>query len=257
MKTIGFIGAGRIACIMLEGWDQAGTLPDVVVAFDANPDAAGKFAAAFSCVRTGTLAEAASADLVIVGLHPPVLAEVLPEVGRHLKPTAILLSLAPKVRFAELAKLLGGFSRIARQNPNAPSIVGQGYNPIAFIPALSETERKALIALMVPLGDCPVVDEATIEAYALISAMGPTYLWFQFRELERLAVEFGLTEEAAREAVAAMTRGAAATMYESDLSANGVMDLVPVKPLAGDEAAIVAIYRDRLMPLFHKLTTRA
>ncbi|PIO97649.1 pyrroline-5-carboxylate reductase family protein [Pleomorphomonas carboxyditropha] len=255
MKTIGFIGAGRIACIMLEGWDQAGVLPDAVVAFDANSDAAEKLAAAYPTVKSGSLAEAASADLVIVGLHPPVLADVLPEIGRHLKPSAILLSLAPKVRFADLSRLLGGFARIARQNPNAPSIVGQGYNPIAFAPALSDAEREALIALMVPLGDCPVVDEGTIEAYALISAMGPTYLWFQFRELERLAVEFGLTVAAAREAVAAMARGAAATMYESDLSANGVMDLVPVKPLAGDEAAIVAIYHERLKPLFQKLTT--
>lgn len=254
MKTIGFIGAGRIASIMLEGWDQAGALPEAVIAFDAKPDAADRLAAAYGVVRTGSLAEAASADLVIVGLHPPVIAEVLPEVGRHLKPTAILLSLAPKVRFAGLANLLGGFTRLARQNPNAPSIIGLGYNPIAFAPALSDTERDALIALMVPLGDCPVVDEKTIEAYALISAMGPTYLWFQFRELERLGVEFGLTEEAAREAVAAMAHGAAATLYESDLSANGVMDLVPVKPLAGDEAAIATIYRDRLTALFQKLT---
>jgi pyrroline-5-carboxylate reductase len=254
MKSIGFIGAGRIARILLEGWKQADALPDTVVLFDTKPDVAEKLAGAFSAVRPGTLAEAASADLVIVGLHPPVLAEVLPEVGRHLKPTAVLLSLAPKVKFSGLAGLLGGFSRLARQNPNAPSIIGQGYNPIAFAPALSETEREALITLMVPLGDCPVVDEGTIEAYALISAMGPTYLWFQFRELERLAVEFGLTEAAAREAVAAMVHGAAATLLESDLSADDVMDLVPVKPLAGDEAAIVAIYGERLKALFHKLT---
>lgn len=253
MKTIGFIGAGRIAGIMLEGWDQSGVMPETVIAFDANPDAAERLAAAYPTVKSGTLAEAASTDLVIVGLHPPVLAEVLPEVGRYLKPAAVLLSLAPKVKFSGLANLLAGFSRLARQNPNAPSIIGQGYNPIAFAPALSMAEREALIALMVPLGDCPVVDEGTIEAYALISAMGPTYLWFQFMELERLAVEFGLTEEAAREAVAAMTRGAAATMYESDLSPNGVMNLVPVKPLAADEAVIVAIYHERLKPLFQKL----
>ncbi|MBS1182801.1 MAG: oxidoreductase coenzyme F420-dependent [Proteobacteria bacterium] len=254
MKTIGIIGAGRIARILLEGWKQADALPEGVVLFDAKPEAAGKLADAFPTVRSGTLVEASSADLVIVGLHPPVLAEVLPEVGRYLKPAAVLLSLAPKIKFSGLADLLGGFTRIARQNPNAPSIVGQGYNPIAFAPALSEPEREALITLMVPLGDCPVVDEGTIEAYALISAMGPTYLWFQFMALEHLAVEFGLTEAAAREAVAAMVHGAAATLLESDLAADDVMDLVPVKPLAADEPAIVALYGDRLKPLFRKLT---
>lgn len=73
---------------------------------------------------------------------------------------------------------------------------------------------------MAPLGDCPVVKEETIEAYALISAMGPTYLWFQLQELEHLAMEFGLTEATAREAIAAMVNGAAATLFASGLAAD-------------------------------------
>lgn len=255
MKTIGFVGGGRVARIMLEGWKKAGAMPEAVVVFDTNADQAAQLAALAPEVKAGSLAEAATADLVIVGLHPPVLAEVLPSLKSELKPEAVLLSLAPKVKFAGLSRLLGGFSRLARQNPNAPSVVGKGYNPIAFSAGLPEAERHALLALVAPLGDSPVVDEDTIEAYALISAMGPTYLWFQFRELERLAVEFGLTDAAARRAVAAMVNGATATLFESGLSSDDVMDLVPVRPLAADEAAILAAYRDRLKPLFQKLTS--
>ena len=255
MTTIGFIGAGRIARIMLEGWKRAGALTASIILHDAKAEAAESLAAAYPEAKVGSLAEAAAADLVIVGLHPPVLADVLPEIGKHLRPDAIVLSLAPKLKFAGLEKLLGGFARLARQNPNAPSIIGEGYNPIAFSSGLPEADRQRLLALMVPLGDCPVVDENTIEAYALISAMGPTYLWFQLRELERLAVEFGLTERAAREAVTAMAHGATATLFESDLTADDVMDLVPVKPLGADEASILALYRDRLKPLHQKLTS--
>ncbi len=254
MKMVGFIGGGRIARIMLEGWKRAGALPRAVVIFDTNSEQATRLASIAPEIRSGSPAEAASADLVIVGLHPPVLAEALPAIKGHLKPEAVLLSLAPKVTFVGLSNLLGGFSRLARQNPNAPSIVGEGYNPIAFSAGVPEAERHMLLALMVPLGDCPVVEERTIEAYALISAMGPTYLWFQFKELKRLAVEFGLTDAAARQAVAAMVNGASATLFESGLAPDDVMDLVPVKPLAADEAAIVAAYRDRLKPLFQKLT---
>lgn len=254
MKTLGFIGAGRIARIMLEGWKRAGALPEAVIVFDANAEHASRLTATAPEVKAGSLAEAAAADLVIVGLHPPVMAEVLPAIKPHLKPDAMLLSLAPKLKFAALANLLGGFSRLARQNPNAPSIIGQGYNPIAFSAGLTNVDRMALLDLMEPLGDCPVVEETTIEAYALISAMGPTYLWFQLHELERLAKEFGLTEAAARKAIDAMIGGATATLFDSGLAADDVMDLVPVKPLAADEATILAAYRDRLKPLFQKLT---
>jgi pyrroline-5-carboxylate reductase len=254
MQSIGFLGAGRIARIMLEGWKRAGVPAKAVVAFDLDPARSAGLAAAHPSVVVGDLAAAAACDLVIVGLHPPALPDVLPQIVPHLRPDAIVLSLAPKLRFAALAALLGGFGRLARQNPNAPSIVDRGYNPIAFADTLPEAERDALLALMRPLGDCPVVDERHIEAYALISAMGPTYLWFQLRELERLGTEFGLTGAAAREAVAAMVHGAAATLLESDLAAEDVMDLVPVKPLAADEASFVAAYRDRLGALHAKLT---
>jgi pyrroline-5-carboxylate reductase len=254
MRSIGFIGAGRIARIMLEGWQRAGCLPPLVVVHDASAAAATRLAEAVPGVVAGSLDAAAAADLVIVGLHPPVLAEVLAKIGPLLRPEAILLSLAPRAKFADLERLAGGFARLARQNPNAPSIVGEGYNPIAFAPALTPDDREALLDLMVPLGDCPVVEEPALEAYALISAMGPTYLWFQFAELVRLASEFGLDAGAAREAVAAMAHGAAATLLEADLPADVVMDLVPVKPLAGDEEAFVAAYRARLVPLFQKLT---
>ncbi|MDR3494147.1 MAG: NAD(P)-binding domain-containing protein [Ancalomicrobiaceae bacterium] len=254
MQTIGFIGAGRIARIMLEGWKRAGVLPPAVVVYDLDAAAAARLEAAYQPVSVGDLAEVAEADLVVVGLHPPVLADVLPQVAPHLRPQAIVLSLAPKLKFAALASLLGGFDRLARQNPNAPSIIDCGFNPIAFADALIDADRDMLIALMRPLGDCPVVDEAAIEAYALISAMGPTYLWFQLNELEHLAEEFGLTEAAARQAVAAMAHGAAATLLESDLAAADVMNLVPVKPLGADEQIIVAAYRDRLRPLYAKLT---
>ena len=84
--------------------------------------------------------------------------------------------------------------------------------------------------------------------------MGPTYLWFQLELLRSLGIDFGLSETAARHAVARMAHGAVSTLLESDLPPEQVLDLVPVKPLGGDEAAITAIYRSRLEPLYAKLT---
>lgn len=253
MTRIGFIGSGRIARIMLEGWKRAGALPDAVKVIDANATFADQLAADYTNVAVATLDEVARQDVVVIGLHPPVAAEVLPKISGALRSGAIVLSLAPKLRFAKLTELLGGFVRLARQNPNAPSIVGRGYNPIAFGDGLDTAGRDILRALIAPLGVAPEVDERTIEAYALISAMGPTYLWFQLDLLRQMAIEFGLSEAAARQAVAAMVHGAAATLLESDLSTQQVLDLVPVKPLAADETAIVELYRSRLAPLYAKL----
>jgi pyrroline-5-carboxylate reductase len=251
MTRIGFIGSGRIARIMLEGWKRAGALPDAVKVNDANAGFADQLARDYSNVAVANLGEVARQDVVVIGLHPPVAAEVLPKIAGALRSGAIVLSLALKLRFADRAARWPG--RLARQNPNPPSIVGRGYNPIAFGDGLDAAGRDILRALIAPLGVAPEVDEGTIEAYALISAMGPTYLWFQLDLLRQMAIEFGLSEAAARQAVAAMVHGAVATLLESDLSAQQVLDLVPVKPLAADEATIVELYRRRLAPLYAKL----
>ena len=108
-------------------------------------------------------------------------------------------------------------------------------------------------SLLAPLGAHPEVAEEALEAYALLSGMGPTYLWFQLYQLVDLGCEFGMTREAALQAVTAMAAGAARTMTEAHLSPEAVMDLIPVKPLAPIEPTVKASYASVLSALHAKL----
>lgn len=250
--TIGFIGAGRITRIMLEGLRRAGALSRRVLVHDPNAEAVAALEG-LPGVEAATLAQAAAADLVFGALHPPALVESLPAIAQTLRSGAVFNSLAPKVKLATMRERLGGFARLARQNPNAPSLVGAGYNPITFDPGLPAADRAALLSFLAPLGDAPVVDEPTIEAYAVISAMGPTYFWFQLQAVRELAQEFGLDPAAADAAVRAMIGGAAATLIEGPLAPAEVMDLVPVRPLAEEEPVIRAALQNRLRAMHAKL----
>lgn len=251
--TIGFIGAGRVTRIMLGGWQRAGKLPPAVSVHDPSPQALELLRARVPGIAIAGLDQVARSDLVFGALHPPALLEALPTIASSLRPSAVVCSLAPRVKLAALGEKLGGFSRLARQNPNAPSLVGAGYNPIAFHSGLPAAERDALLALLAPLGQVPEVEEATLETYAVISAMGPTYLWFQLQAIRELAQEFGLSAKAADAALEAMVQGAAATLLRSGLSPREVMDLVPVRPMAEDEAAIRTAIESRLRAVHAKL----
>ena len=253
--TVGFIGAGRITRIVLEGLVRAGALPRRVLVHDRSA-AALAVVKPLPGVEAVTLAEAAAADLVFGALHPPALVESLVAIAQALRPGAIFDSLAPKVKLATLREKLGGFARLARQNPNAPSLVGAGYNPIAFDPGLPAADCAALLAFLAPLGQTPVVDEPTIEAYAVISAMGPTYFWFQLQAVRELAEEFGLDRAAADAAVKAMICGAATTLIDGPLAPAEVMDLVPVRPLAEEEPAIRTALQNRVRAMHAKLRSR-
>ena len=99
-----------------------------------------------------------------------------------------------------------------------------------------------------------MVPEETLEAYAILTAMGPTYFWFQWQALRDLAGAFGLSSEATDRALRAMLDGAIRTLFDAGLTPEQVMDLVPVKPLAEAEPQILRVYRETLPGLHARLT---
>lgn len=253
-NSIAYIGSGRIARIMLGGWQQANSLPSNIFAFDSNPGAVAALKADFPGIKAATLEECAACDLVFGALHPPAMPEMLSNIAGKLKQQAVFCSLAPKLKLAVLQEKLSGFDRLMRMNPNSPSIIGQGYNPIAFSSGLPASVREELFMLLRPLGQTPEVAENLMETYAVISAMGPTYFGFQYHEVQRLAHSFGLDPEATRETMRAMLHGTADMIFSSNLTAEQVLDLIPVRPMAEHESAIRQMFQQQLGTIFAKLT---
>lgn len=253
--SIGFIGGGRITRIFLGGWKRAGAMPENIIVGDPNAETLAKLKADFPGISAavGDNRKAAAQPVVVLAVHPPVMMAALAELKGAIPPEAVVVSLAPKFTMANLADGLGGHRALARMIPNAPSLIGAGFNPMVFAEGVSADERAALRDLLAPLGECPEVAEPKLEAYALITGMGPTYLWFQFEALRELGRTFGLDDADLAPALKRMVCGAARALLESGLSPAGVMDLIPVKPLAEDEAAIRDCYQRRLLPLFEKI----
>ncbi len=253
--TVGFVGGGRITAIFLQALGGRGLALDRVTVSDVNAEVLAGLASRFPGVTTtASNADAAACERVFLALHPPALKAVLPEIAGRVRRDAVVVSLAPVVRLARLSELLGGFGRLARVLPNAPSIVGAGFNPVAFGDGLPAEARAEIESLLDGLGAHPAVPEETLEAYAILAAMGPTYFWFQWQELRTLGASFGLGAAEVDTALRAMLDGATRTFFDSGLPAERVIDLVPVRPLADAEAEIGKAYRERLPALHAKLT---
>lgn len=253
-KTIGFIGGGRIARILLAGWKRAGQLPAKIVVSDCDAATLVRLKAHFPAIETAPGNSAAAAqDIVFLAVHPPVIAEAATGIRGSVRPEAIVVSLAPRFTIAKLAALLGGFARVARVIPNAPSVVDFGFNPVAFGSALTEADRAALAELFTSLGDFPEVAEEKLEAYAVLSGMGPTYFWFQLQALRDVAAGFGLNDAETAPALKRMVCGATRALLESGLAPAEVMDLIPVKPLAEMEGQVSEMYRTRLPGIYQKI----
>lgn len=254
-KSIGFLGGGRITRVILGGWNLADQVPSRIVVSDSDPLVLAALQDRFPAVETvGDANEIAfEQDVVFLALHPPAIPEVLASLSQPPRAPRIVLSLAPKITLGRLTEMLGGFDRLARVIPNAPSIVAAGFNPIACSAALSQADRKVIDELLGPLGEHPEVEESKLEAFAILTAMGPTYFWPMLYELTSLSETFGLTRSEALNGLRHVLSGAVATMSDSGLDAVAVQDLIPVKPLAELDAPTLATCRTKLAAVFEKI----
>ena len=166
---------------------------------------------------------------------------------------ATVVSLAPKINIAKISSKLGQVKNIARLIPNATSYINDGYNPVCFSPEFDRGVKNSVLDLLRNLGHTFEVAEEKLESYAIVSAMLPTYFWFQWNYLEEIGVKTGLTKSESEAAVHQTLIAAINLMYSSELTPQEVIDLIPVKPIGEHESQISEIYKTKLLGLFEKI----
>ncbi len=255
MKTIGFIGGGRITRILLNGFKNAHVSLEKIYVCETNETVLHSLKADYPLIETSATdsSKAASADLVFIALHPPVIPETLNTLKDFIKKDALVVSFAPKITIDKIKTILPHVPNLARMNPNAGTYVNKGYNPVCFS---QNTDKKAIntfIGIFEKLGKVPVVQENQIEAYAVVSAMGHTYFWYQLQQLKELGLSYGLSEIQANETIAEMLRGTSETLFNSGLNYEKVVDLVPVKPMGEHENTVKEFYKTSLNGIYQKI----
>jgi pyrroline-5-carboxylate reductase len=253
-KTIGFIGGGRITRILLQAFQNKDVSFDNIVVHDHNTETAANLKRQFSEIMVSGPEDAASQEIVIIALHPPVIMEMLDKIKPSVSLEATLISLAPKITIGKISEKLGNVSRIVRLIPNATSIINEGYNPVSFSSGLQDSDKQSLMQTLGVLGDTFEVEEPKLEAYAIISAMAPTYFWFQWKRLCDIGEQIGLDREASEQAVSHTMNAALNTMFGSGLSWDEVADLIPVKPIGEHEQEIMNMYDQKLVGLHNKIS---
>lgn len=251
LQDIGFIGGGRICRIFLEALKNRGFSMQNITVYDCDKNAYEIIQKNFSGVKLADdLKEVPTLKLVILAIHPPLIMETLEKIKPFISKSSIILSLAPKITIEAMKTKLGGFARIVRCNPNATSIINQGYNPVCFSDELNADEKESVFELLRVLGECPEVAESKLEVYAVVSAMAPTYFWFIWDELYKIAISFGLSEEEAKEVLKNVIPASVDVYLKYGMDS---YNLIPARPLKDSEEEIRNILRTNLTKVFDKL----
>jgi pyrroline-5-carboxylate reductase len=252
-QSIGFIGGGRVTRILLQAFKNKNANFSKIVVTDTNPDVSGNLKKSFPDIQIDNASVAASQDIVFISLHPPVVMDTLELIKGNIKSNTIVISLAPKITITRISSKINQAKNIARLIPNATSYINEGYNPVCFSSEFTRSDKQMVIDLLRLLGNTFEVQEEKLESYAIISAMLPTYFWFQWKELSEIGQKIGLTEKESNDSINDTLIASLNLMFKSGLKTTEVMDLIPVKPIGEHESQITEIYKTKLTGLFEKI----
>lgn len=223
LPALAFLGAGSMGGAILRGVVASGIRIDGgIIATNRTTEKAAALAEldgvtsiALSETADGNAEAAAKARIVLVGVKPAMVPDLLREIAPHLADDAIVVSLAAGVTLQTFADNLGAGVRVIRSMPNTPSTVGKGVTGLAKGAAASADDLALVHRLFETVGAVVEVPESQIDALSTISGSGPAYVYLLIEELTKAAVGMGFSETDARTMVEQTFIGATALLDAS------------------------------------------
>jgi pyrroline-5-carboxylate reductase len=155
------------------------------------------------------------ARLVILGVKPWMIADVVREIADDLEPGAIVVSVAAGVPSSAFEELLPEGISVVRAMPNTPSHIGRGATGVAPGASAGPEAVDTVRRLFETVGIVLVVREEQINDVAAVSGSGPAYLFLYAEEMTAAAGRLGFDEDQARLLVQQTIVGAAELMQAS------------------------------------------
>lgn len=234
---IGIIGAGAIGGVVIDRLlAGAACRAEDIVACETQEPRRQHIASRFG-VRVGAdPADAAGAQLVVVAVPPLEVTKVLAAIRDRLGHHPVIISFAGAVPLAVLEAALPPGTPVVRVNPNSPSLVGRGFNPVAYGAMATGAARALADRFLDALGAHPEVPDETMNLYTALSAVGPTYFLPVLDAMIAAGLKGGLSREAAVAAAVETALGTAAMVGQRPEEPEQLKLCTGLRPLKDAEA---------------------
>jgi pyrroline-5-carboxylate reductase len=214
---VAILGAGKMGGILLQAFLKSKVLePEQIVATVGHEDRAGQLSAQWGVdVSTDNVAASAWADLILIGVKPIQVPELIQQIRPSLTPAKLLISIAASVRTTAIEAASGMDIGVVRAMPNTPSMLGAGIAALNRGRFATEEQLELAAFLFTTIGRTVVVEEKHMDAVTGLSASGPAYIYIIIESLAEAGVKVGLPRDVATMLAAQTTFGAAKMVLET------------------------------------------
>lgn len=216
-KRIAFLGAGKMGGIILQALLKNGLLtPASTCATVAHEERAKALAAKLKVkVSTDNVKAVKGADVIVIGVKPQVVEDVIREIAGHITPKQLIVSVAASVPTSMIEKDLPPNVPVVRAMPNTPCIMGAGMTAICKGKHASADDVAMTCHMFNVVGRTVVIDEKHMDAVTALSASGPAYIYIILESLAEAGVKVGLPRDVATLLAAQTALGSAKVVLET------------------------------------------
>jgi pyrroline-5-carboxylate reductase len=216
-KKLAVLGAGKLGGILLRAYLKQGLFdPKRVRATVKHGEKASSLAKELGVgVTTDNRGAVRGADIVLLGVKPQVVSEVLKEIAPELSAETLVISVAASVPTSYIEQYAGPKVPVVRAMPNTPATVSCGMTGICRGAHASAEHLEVARAMFEAVGRTVVVDEKNMDAVTGLSASGPAFAYIILESLAEAGVKVGLPRDVSTLLAAQTMKGAASVVLET------------------------------------------
>jgi len=200
-KRLAVLGTGKLGGILLRAYLKQGlfSAKRVTATVKHSEKAAALTKELGVAVATENGKAVRGADIVLLGVKPQVVGEVLKEIAPELSAKTLVISVAASVPTSyieqNIAENGGGKVPVVRAMPNTCSAVGCGMTGICRGAHAGAEHLETARAMFDAVGRTVVVDEKNMDAVTGLSASGPAFAYIILESFAEAGVKVGLPRD--------------------------------------------------------------
>jgi pyrroline-5-carboxylate reductase len=214
---VAVLGAGKIGGILLQAFLKQNLFAaEQIHATVAHAERAIALSTQWGVdVSTDNLEAARQSDLILIGVKPFKVPDLIAEIRSALTPAKTLVSFAASVKTRAIEEAAGLDIAVIRAMPNTPSALGAGAAGLCRGRFVSAQQMELAERIFETVGRIVVVDEKHMDAVTGLSASGPAFIYIILESLAEAGVKVGLPRDIATLLAAQTTYGAARMVLET------------------------------------------
>jgi pyrroline-5-carboxylate reductase len=217
-KKIAVLGCGKMGTILLQGFLAHGLVAkDEVVATVQHEERRRELSRELGgvTVTTDNRSAVENAPVVLLGVKPQALPQLLEEISPVLAPETLLISIAASTTTGFIQQKVAKNVHVVRAMPNTPAMVGAAMTALCAGPSARKHHLETAKNLFESVGRAVIVDEKHFDAITALSASGPAFVFVILESMAEAGVSVGLPRELATTLAAQTLFGSAKLALET------------------------------------------